>query len=329
VVSDDEAFIRVIVDRPGDDLPRLVYADWLDERGDPRGEYLHIEMELVKEAKKPQADGTVVFQWVELSDSGLDPVWAARVSRPPVGVCCDHVRFTERGRQLTSDDIRAAEQALSVQLPAEYQAFLLNYNGGRPDPFEFTWGSPESEFERVSEFAAISTRGADNDSMVRFTQQIRERGIPAAEAPVFVAWDPHCGSHSARYHMLSTAGERAGQIAAWESWSPDDLGPYGMTLPEWLASLRHASPKWVRLIYRGDREGVRRWLDDEGSVEARDGTAFGIGRSLLDFAAEYNQPEIARDLLDRGARVDQTMWAQITNGTYPLVEWMRNIEQPH
>ena len=29
-MTDDEAFIRCIVDHPGDDTPRLVYADWLD-----------------------------------------------------------------------------------------------------------------------------------------------------------------------------------------------------------------------------------------------------------------------------------------------------------
>jgi len=33
-VSEDEAFIRTIVDGPGDDTPRLVYADWLDDRAD-------------------------------------------------------------------------------------------------------------------------------------------------------------------------------------------------------------------------------------------------------------------------------------------------------
>jgi uncharacterized protein (TIGR02996 family) len=35
-MTDDEAFIRAIVDAPGDDAPRLIYADWLDERGDRR-----------------------------------------------------------------------------------------------------------------------------------------------------------------------------------------------------------------------------------------------------------------------------------------------------
>jgi uncharacterized protein (TIGR02996 family) len=135
-MTDDEAFIRAIVDRPGDDLPRLVYADWLDERGDPRGEYLRIEMELAKEAKKPQADGTVTFQWVELPDSGLDPVWVTRVSRPPAGVCCEHVRFTNGGPLLEPGDIDAVERRLTVLLPPDYRAFLLNYNGGNSEPHD-------------------------------------------------------------------------------------------------------------------------------------------------------------------------------------------------
>jgi uncharacterized protein (TIGR02996 family) len=31
-MTDDEAFVRAIVAAPADDAPRLVYADWLDER---------------------------------------------------------------------------------------------------------------------------------------------------------------------------------------------------------------------------------------------------------------------------------------------------------
>ena len=45
MTADDEAFVRRIVDSPGDDLPRLIYADWLDDRGDPRGTYLRAEVE--------------------------------------------------------------------------------------------------------------------------------------------------------------------------------------------------------------------------------------------------------------------------------------------
>jgi uncharacterized protein (TIGR02996 family) len=37
VMSDRDAFLRDIGVRPGDGLPKLIYADWLDEHGDPRG----------------------------------------------------------------------------------------------------------------------------------------------------------------------------------------------------------------------------------------------------------------------------------------------------
>ncbi len=36
----DEAFLRAILAYPEDDTPRLIYADWLEERGDPRAELL-------------------------------------------------------------------------------------------------------------------------------------------------------------------------------------------------------------------------------------------------------------------------------------------------
>jgi uncharacterized protein (TIGR02996 family) len=32
-----DAFLEAILERPGDEVPRLVYADWLEEQGDPRG----------------------------------------------------------------------------------------------------------------------------------------------------------------------------------------------------------------------------------------------------------------------------------------------------
>jgi uncharacterized protein (TIGR02996 family) len=40
VHAEEEAFLAAILQRPGDDLPRLVYADWLEERGDPRADFL-------------------------------------------------------------------------------------------------------------------------------------------------------------------------------------------------------------------------------------------------------------------------------------------------
>jgi uncharacterized protein (TIGR02996 family) len=40
------SFLRAIFENPNDDFLRLVYADWLEERGDPRGEFIRVQCEL-------------------------------------------------------------------------------------------------------------------------------------------------------------------------------------------------------------------------------------------------------------------------------------------
>jgi uncharacterized protein (TIGR02996 family) len=45
-MSDEQAFIRGLCANAEDETLRLVYADWLEERGDPRGEFLRVESAL-------------------------------------------------------------------------------------------------------------------------------------------------------------------------------------------------------------------------------------------------------------------------------------------
>lgn len=45
----DDAFLRAITENPDDDTPRLIYADWLEERGDPRGEFIRIQIAVAHE----------------------------------------------------------------------------------------------------------------------------------------------------------------------------------------------------------------------------------------------------------------------------------------
>jgi uncharacterized protein (TIGR02996 family) len=145
-VSEDEAFIRAIVDSPGDDLPRLVYADWLDDRDDPRGPYLRAEFEWAKPWRSGQrpAESTKLRT---LAAVGLDPVWVARVSRPPVGVCCEHLSFKGGGRLPAQADVRTFESHLGAALPPDYSGFLLNYNGGRTDG---AWFNVVGEEDRLN-----------------------------------------------------------------------------------------------------------------------------------------------------------------------------------
>lgn len=44
--SAEQSFLQAVLDDPDNDLPRLAYADWLDEQGDPRGELIRVQCEL-------------------------------------------------------------------------------------------------------------------------------------------------------------------------------------------------------------------------------------------------------------------------------------------
>ena len=46
--STEESFIREIAENPTDDIPRLVFADWLEEHGDERGEFIRVQCQLAK-----------------------------------------------------------------------------------------------------------------------------------------------------------------------------------------------------------------------------------------------------------------------------------------
>src|SRR5262245_60794313 len=43
---DESAFVQALLDDPSDPTTAMVFADWLEERGDPRGELLRIQTEL-------------------------------------------------------------------------------------------------------------------------------------------------------------------------------------------------------------------------------------------------------------------------------------------
>lgn len=48
-MTDERAFLTAILEQPDNDARKLVYADWLEERGDPRGEYLRWMMKVRQE----------------------------------------------------------------------------------------------------------------------------------------------------------------------------------------------------------------------------------------------------------------------------------------
>jgi uncharacterized protein (TIGR02996 family) len=47
-MTEDEAFLQALLQTPDDDTPRLIYADWLEEQGDPRGEFIRLQCALAQ-----------------------------------------------------------------------------------------------------------------------------------------------------------------------------------------------------------------------------------------------------------------------------------------
>jgi carbon storage regulator len=52
---EEEAFLRAVAADPGDEATRLVFADWLQERGDPLGEFLRLQCEREELDKRARA----------------------------------------------------------------------------------------------------------------------------------------------------------------------------------------------------------------------------------------------------------------------------------
>jgi uncharacterized protein (TIGR02996 family) len=79
----EQAFLDEIIDHPNDDVPRLVYADWLDEQNDRRANYLRLGVQLSALRAKSPGAATVRRKFMD-ARAGLDPVWLEQLEQPRV-----------------------------------------------------------------------------------------------------------------------------------------------------------------------------------------------------------------------------------------------------
>src|SRR5262249_36539754 len=92
VMNEDTAFLRAIVADPKDDAARLVYADWLEEHGDPRAEFLRVDCALAGMKPNDQRYEALQGRLRQLSET-LDAGWLTVVSRPPIENCGLRFKF--------------------------------------------------------------------------------------------------------------------------------------------------------------------------------------------------------------------------------------------
>jgi uncharacterized protein (TIGR02996 family) len=81
-MSDDRAFLEGVLAQPRDDDLRLVYADWLEDQGDRRADYLRLEVALSREPDGQEAP--VLRARMRELRPHLDPLWLAHLDQPAV-----------------------------------------------------------------------------------------------------------------------------------------------------------------------------------------------------------------------------------------------------
>lgn len=84
-MTDEDAFLRKLLDNPADDVVRLVYADWLEERDEAaKAEFLRLEAEIATAKKARQARIKVRLQQLAAT---LDTSWLPIVSKIAIDRC--------------------------------------------------------------------------------------------------------------------------------------------------------------------------------------------------------------------------------------------------
>ena len=79
-MSEEQAFLDLIFANPGDNTTKLVYADWLDDRGDPRGEIVRLKVKVASlgdgweeaQGRLSELEQTVPTNWLVRLDG---PIW--------------------------------------------------------------------------------------------------------------------------------------------------------------------------------------------------------------------------------------------------------------
>ncbi|MCC6417802.1 MAG: TIGR02996 domain-containing protein [Gemmataceae bacterium] len=79
-MREEKAFLDAVGANPDDDQVRLVYADWLEEHGDPRGEFLRVRCQM--KALPGESDRTEPLRTrLQELQSAISPEWLVAVDR--------------------------------------------------------------------------------------------------------------------------------------------------------------------------------------------------------------------------------------------------------
>jgi uncharacterized protein (TIGR02996 family) len=139
LVGDERALVATVERVPRDHTARLVYADWLDERSDPRGEYLRLLCEVAQSteanarreqcvARLQQLRADFADTWLVSMQRGLGWRVLLEANMRPFQER-DYGELYQFGAPATVKQLAEAEAALGQRLPNDLRELLSEFNG--------------------------------------------------------------------------------------------------------------------------------------------------------------------------------------------------------
>ena len=232
----DDGFLQAIAADPADEVTRLVYADWLEDRGDPRGEFIRIEIALDRSSPGDDRSNALVRgrgncddrsirhgrqPWATLSVtarsfSKLPPYLRARWDLLEEFIEIWHPPPTSNVNN-SEEDLLAAESQLGFRLSAALHKWNVLI-GRRPDvwwqtPYRLNYPPVE---KGIGHLVLGGPKQGDNLWVIR-AADLRQDDPPIVEIPSGVVFAPSISAFACLvlvYTTLWTSGLASGVIQA-------------------------------------------------------------------------------------------------------------------
>lgn len=119
-----------------------------------------------------------------------------------------NIDLTDSGVNVEESAVIALEQFLKFRLPDDYRQFLLDANGGRPEPNAFPLqDNPNDTFGLIERFFSLGNDDSDHDLIDNLA--VFQNRVPSDLLPI--AFDP-----GGNIICLGVSGEKKGGIYFWD-----------------------------------------------------------------------------------------------------------------
>jgi uncharacterized protein (TIGR02996 family) len=273
-VSEEDAFVEAMATSQGDTTPHLIFADWLEDRGDPRAEYVRLDCRLGAlalndpERKKAlrrkqailRAHPDILGAWNR--KMAIARIWvkldSLRQADPEFDVFGSDRHRYQVGSPIAEQNLIAFEKSVGVRLPEEYRCFLIQVGNGGAGPdyglYSLSLSWRDLDTRTMKQPFPISTRRA----RAILTRQRKGSSRPQVDSPLpgcLELSDAGCGIVG----FLVVTGEQRGTVwyggadplAPVADLDGQQLGFLGWSegwLDGWLAP--EAIKKWRKRVTR-------------------------------------------------------------------------------